>query len=219
MADKVEKENYSELPPSYSETVGVSSSTAGRDRDTAGHDRVEKGNVMFNKDDESLPYAYLHPQLLEKLRWVCNFDADLRVVSMFTHGKEENICYLDDRITLEQFKQLDPEQQKDCYILRTNEELWNRQTPEQILEHVENGLPGIPSNIFRELPDEKKKEMYARGLENALHDRNELVKAGWIKWKMPEIEFTYPGEKDARPLDRKTKRKIARKLKKEAKQK
>jgi len=37
-----------------------------------------------NKNDE-LPFGYMHPQLEDKLVWVCNYDQDQKLTSVFVH--------------------------------------------------------------------------------------------------------------------------------------
>lgn len=60
---------------------------------------------MLNKDDDSLPYGYLHPQTEGKLYWMCGQDQEGRITSVFkcddenllpSSGINEGIQYLKD---------------------------------------------------------------------------------------------------------------------------
>lgn len=62
-----------------------------------------------------------------------------------------------------------------------------------------------------------KKPSYLKDLEQAKYLRDELVKEGWKKIKNPEITFSMPGQKDGKPLNRKQKRFLQKKIKKMSK--
>jgi len=64
----------------------------------------------------------------------------------------------------------------------------------------------------------EKKCEYLPDMKTALFARDELLKAGWKPITPPEVTFKFPGEKEARPLNREEKRKLQRKLKKADKQ-
>lgn len=43
---------------------------------------VEAENIL-NREDDSLPYAYFHPETDGKLTWVCGEDAEGKITSVF----------------------------------------------------------------------------------------------------------------------------------------
>ena len=55
---------------------------------------------------------------------------------------------------------------------------------------------------------------HIKALDKAKYIRGELIKAGWKKLIPPEITFSYPGETEQRPLTRKQKRALKRRLEK-----
>lgn len=112
-----------------------------------------KGESLFNRPDDSLPYAYFKPELEGKLTWICGEDDEEKITSVFSY-REEN----------------DSKPEKQC-----------------------NYLPDI---------------------ETARKVREELIKDGWQKLKPPEVLFTFPGEKEPRPLNRSEKRKLERQIQK-----
>lgn len=63
-----------------------------------------------------------------------------------------------------------------------------------------------------------KKVAYLKDIKEAIDFRDELIRNGWTKLKAPEIQITYPGDDGKeRPLNRKQRRALQRKLKKAAK--
>ena len=54
---------------------------------------------------------------------------------------------------------------------------------------------------------------YMDSLEDAKEMRDTLVESGWKKLVSPKITFTYPGAKEGKPLNRKQKRHLRRKIK------
>lgn len=69
-------------------------------------------------------------------------------------------------------------------------------------------------NFKDENKNNSKDCKYLDTVEQAIYHRDELVKEGWKKMVPPEVTFKFPGEKDARPLNRKEKRKINKKMEK-----
>lgn len=59
-----------------------------------------------------------------------------------------------------------------------------------------------------------KRAAYLETIEQAREARDELIAAGWKKVETPEMTFTYPGEKEERPLNRQMKRNLQRTAKK-----
>ncbi len=111
-----------------------------------------KVEPILNKEDDSLPYGYLHPEHDGKLTWVCGEDQEGKITSIF------------------------------CMDLGGYKD---------------------------------KKCEYLQDIEAARYIRHELIEAGWIKLKPPEITFTFPGDKEPRTsLNRKQKRYLQRKMKK-----
>lgn len=58
-----------------------------------------------------------------------------------------------------------------------------------------------------------KKATYLDSIEKAIEVKQELINAGWSKVDAPEMTFTYPGESEPRPLNRKAKRVIQKQAK------
>lgn len=83
-----------------------------------------------------------------------------------------------------------------------------------------NDAQGNITQIFcMDMGAEKdKKCFYVENIEQAKAIRDELMKNGWQKLKAPEITFKIPGEKNARPLNRKEKRYLKKKVDKMNKQ-
>ena len=60
----------------------------------------------------------------------------------------------------------------------------------------------------------EKKVSYLKDIDEAIQFRDELIRNGWTKIKPPKIEITYPGaDGKERPLNRKQRRALQRKLK------
>ena len=54
---------------------------------------------------------------------------------------------------------------------------------------------------------------YITDIEKAQFIRQELINNGWKKLIPPEVTFTFPGEKEARIMNRKEKRYLKKKMK------
>lgn len=67
-------------------------------------------------------------------------------------------------------------------------------------------------------PEKDKKCQYLENIEQARIIRRELIESGWKKLEPPKIEFRMPGEKNPRPLTRKEKRFLKKKVDKLNKQ-
>ena len=61
--------------------------------------------------------------------------------------------------------------------------------------------------------NQDKRPEYIDNIEKARFIREELIKNGWKKIIPPKITFTYPGEKEGKPLNRRQKRSLKKKLK------
>lgn len=79
---------------------------------------------------------------------------------------------------------------------------------------------GRITSVFRfeidSLSHDKKCD-YLKDMKEAVYARDELIKAGWKPITPPEVTFKFPGEKDARPLNRSEKRLLKKKLQTSAK--
>jgi len=63
-------------------------------------DQDFKLESIMNKEDDSLPYAYFNPETEGKLSWVCGYDAEGNITSVFcfdygTH-KDKKTSYISD---------------------------------------------------------------------------------------------------------------------------
>lgn len=76
---------------------------------------------------------------------------------------------------------------------------------------------GKITSIFHYEGQGRPRCQYLDSKEKAEMYRDELIKNGWQKLKPPKVTFTYPGQKEGKPLNRKQKRFLRRKLKKLAK--
>lgn len=59
-----------------------------------------KAESLLNKDDDTLPYAYFHPEQDGKLTWICGEDQDGKITSVFcmdlgTH-RDKKCEYIED---------------------------------------------------------------------------------------------------------------------------
>jgi len=114
-----------------------------------------KAESILNREDDSLPYAYFNPETEGKLTWICGYDAQGQITSVF------------------------------CMDLGTEKD---------------------------------KKSHYLENIDQAKEIRKTLVDNGWQKLRPPEINFNIPGEKNPRPLNRKEKRYLSKKVKQMNKQ-
>ena len=105
---------------------------------------------IFNPKNDKLPYGYFDPEREGKLFWICNYDAEQKITSVFV------------------------------YDYGTHQD---------------------------------RNVQYINTLEEAKNVRNTLVESGWKKLVSPKITFTYPGVKEGKPLNRKQKRYLKRKIK------
>lgn len=74
---------------------------------------------------------------------------------------------------------------------------------------------GNITSVFRfetDASNHEKKCDYLKDMNEAIYARDELVKAGWKPITPPEVTFKFPGEKEARPLNRAEKRLLKKKL-------
>jgi len=58
-----------------------------------------------------------------------------------------------------------------------------------------------------------KKIDYLNSIEDAEKMRDAIIKEGWDKLVPPKVTFNYPGEKEGKPLNRKQRRYLERKIK------
>lgn len=109
-----------------------------------------KIKARLNQDENKLPFGYYSPEMDGKLKWVCDYDQQNKIVSMFEYenGSEK------DRV---------------------------------IGEHAL--------------------------LQEAIETRDQLIKAGWIKIKSPEITVKYADGMN-KPMNREHKRYLAKQIKK-----
>ena len=63
-------------------------------------DKDVKIESILNREDDSLPYAYFNPENEGKLTWICNYDAEGKITSVFCYDfgthKDRKIEYLPD---------------------------------------------------------------------------------------------------------------------------
>ena len=59
-----------------------------------------KAEPILNKEDDTLPYAYFHPELDGKLKWVCGEDQEGQITSVYSMDtgiyKDKRCEYLPD---------------------------------------------------------------------------------------------------------------------------
>jgi hypothetical protein len=60
--------------------------------------------------------------------------------------------------------------------------------------------------------DQDKRVVYLDSMEKAIELRDEFIKGGWKKLVPPKVTFTYPGQKEGQPLNRKQRRYLERRI-------
>lgn len=118
--------------------------------DVESNDKEVEVEPLLNRETGELPFAYFHPQTDGKLIWICNYDAEGKITSVFS------------------FKQVIGDDRKVCYL---------------------------------------------EDIKDAEQIRDELIANGWKKLKPPKLTFTYPGEKEGKPLNRRQRRLLQKKIK------
>lgn len=68
------------------------------------------------------------------------------------------------------------------------------------------------TSVFLDTDTKKKQIQYLTSMAEANRFKNELEKAGWQKLKAPEIKLSYAGDKEERPMNRKERRALAKRL-------
>lgn len=54
---------------------------------------------------------------------------------------------------------------------------------------------------------------YAESMDEARAMRDSVIQAGWVKLVPPKVTFTYPGQKEGQPLNRRQRRYLQKKIK------
>ena len=93
--------------------------------------------------------------------------------------------------------------------------LYHPDLKENLTWHCGEDKDGKITSVFVFTDEQKNKQKQCAYLENmkaALYHRDELVKDGWKKIIPPEVVFKFPGEKEERPLNRKEKRILKKKM-------
>ena len=57
-----------------------------------------------------------------------------------------------------------------------------------------------------------KEIKYVENMEEAKTMKDSVIQAGWVKLVPPKVTFTYPGQKEGQPLNRKQRRYLEKKL-------
>lgn len=112
---------------------------------------VNQAKVDENKDENDLPFGFYNPETEGKVTWLCDYDQERRITSIFAFEAGE---------------------------------------------------------------ESDRKVSYLENIEQARSTRDVLVKNGWQKLKAPKVTFSYPGEKEGRPMNRQQRRWLQQKVKK-----